>query len=155
VSIYLDLLQQWPLIVAVLVTFLVVKSHFFGDKTAKAFLDAASTEMVSSAMQDAMPGRKMDEKTRSWLEKARNVNYTIMKLRNEPLRQSQPVDFERIPQLNGWQKATLGWTVAWFGITFFFILEMILDPAIWGGNWVLLPYFFYYIMLGLIIFLKR
>ncbi|MFX0141007.1 MAG: hypothetical protein ACFFDN_45630 [Candidatus Hodarchaeota archaeon] len=111
--------------------------------------------MVSKVIQDTIPEREKDDRIKSWLIKARNVNDIIDDLRGvsntKPENRNERIDLD----LSIWQKLSFGWIIAWIGITCFFIIQIFIDPIFWENNWVLLPYFFYYISFGVIFFFKK
>lgn len=151
---YSGILVQWPIIVAAIITFFIVKSYFFKTNNSKVAIDLISEQLLSKAVNDSLADIKRNNLSNNWLEKAREVSAIIDKMQKGTNSQviNKPDGIEY--NFNIWQKLALGWVLVWIGITSFFIIEMILDPVIWGGNWVLLPYFFYYIIIILIYFMK-
>ncbi|MHA1380227.1 MAG: hypothetical protein ACTSRG_17775 [Candidatus Helarchaeota archaeon] len=154
---YLTILTYWPLLIAAIITLLAIKSFFFARKNAGQGFDIISTELMSNMISEILPD-KIDEKSALWLEKARETNELIdimSEMTGNSSRKCYPNENEINLQLNKWQKIYFSWSIIWTGITCFVTIEMLLDPILWSQNWVLLPYFFYYIGFGIIYFLKR
>lgn len=152
---YLNILMQWPLILAAIITFFIVKSYFSRANNPKVAIYLISEQLISNAIRDSLSEVKRNNLTNGWLEKAKKVNSLINQLQRDSTFQIHDKKEEIEYNLDTWQKLSLDWVLIWSGTTSFFIIEMILDPIIWGRNWVLLPYFFYYIAIMLIYYFKR
>ncbi|MHA1300129.1 MAG: hypothetical protein ACTSO9_11975 [Candidatus Helarchaeota archaeon] len=152
---YLGIFYLWPLLLAAGITFLIVKSFFFRNKNVNHTINIISSEFIAETLKPSINERQIDDRTKNWINKARKVRNLINNFgeyKVESLNNDTPIPYL---DLNNWLKISLGWTTVWIGITCFFIIEIILDPVIWVKNWVLLPYFFYYIAIGVFYFLKR
>lgn len=152
---YLEFLKQWPLIIAALLTFFAIKSFLFKRKQLGKLFSTYSEEMVTNTIKDSVRDGERDLRNRILLEKARNISKTMYMLRGGAIERIRNKPNDLSLELNNWQKGAFGWALIWFGVTIFFIVENFLDPANWGDNWALFPYFIYYITVGVIYFFKR
>lgn len=152
---YSDLLSYWPIIIAAVITLLAIKSIFFKGQRRIDTNDVVSVEFLSNVIQEIHTNKKTDNRRELWLSRARKTGEKIQDLKGETSLSYSKTELEFNSSLNIKQKLTFSWSLLWIGITCFFIVEMILDPIIWGRNWTILPYFFYYIGFGVIFFLKR
>ena len=77
---YLEIIAQWPLIVAVVATFLALK--FFLTK-GRPSNNAFPFGMVTKVLEETFQSEK-NERTDTWLHRARNISATISQIRKEP-----------------------------------------------------------------------
>ncbi len=152
---YLEFITQWPLLLAAIISFFAIKSFLFKGKDSGKIFNQFSEEMVTKNIKDSVRDTQRDLRNRILLEKARNISETMYMVRGGAIGHTKNIQDDPDVDLNAWQKAAFGWALVWFGITIFFIVENFLDPANWGNNWSLLPYFIYYIIIGVIYVFKR
>ena len=146
-----DLLLEWyPLIIAAISTLIYIKSYFFKAK-GRGGVQFLANNLLKDTYYKTYPP-KMNKNTKNWLKRVSEVNEIIDKTNVQNINTHIYHGSPEIP-LTFWQNILLIWILISVGITTFTIFNAIISP-IWRNNWIVLPYFVYYIVSGTIFFLK-
>ena len=142
------LIQNWPLILALAATLLLlyqlVRSRFSADQFQK---DLTHQNILTVANE--MTSMEEDPETNYWLERWQRIQ------QNGGAPPVQPHSSIRRLRTKGRITISLIWTLIWSGAFAFLTTRIILNPYYFGNEANLLGYFAYYIALGLIQYFRR
>ena len=145
------LLEYWPVLIAVGVTLLLVYQFLRPKLTAEDLHKGIIQQGVLKVLQEreGPPTSVAKGAPDEWQESLRRVE-ELRPLLND--KKNRP---KAKPQYHHYVTVSLVWILLWAGITIFIIIRIILAPYYYGGEAIFLGYFAYYIVIGLISYLRR